>query len=136
MRAYTHGGCAHRQRVSTAFLTRKKLLCFLRDSNPRHLDLQSNALTTEPTRHPFFFQYIITFICLSFFCTNPISVFHILLECPITTALFKKDGYDFTSCNNVIHILDNTDVISSITKLTVHSHVGKVIITLVISRTR
>ena len=26
-------------------------------------------------------------------CTNPISVYHILLECPIKTALFKKDGY-------------------------------------------
>ena len=30
------------------------------------------------------------------------SVYHILLECPIATALFKKDWYDFTSCNNVI----------------------------------
>ena len=38
------------------------------------------------------------------------SVYHILLECPITTALFKKDGYDFTSCNSVIDIVYNTDV--------------------------
>ena len=53
LRAYTHGGWAHRQQVSTTFLTRKKFfLCSWRDSNPWPLDLQSNALTTEPTRHP------------------------------------------------------------------------------------
>ena len=31
----------------------KVLLCSWRDSNSRLLDLQSNALTTEPTLHPY-----------------------------------------------------------------------------------
>ena len=54
MRAHTHKGWAHRQRVSTTFLSRKTLffLCSWRDSNPRPLDLRFNALTTEPTHHP------------------------------------------------------------------------------------
>ena len=52
MRAYTHE--AHRQRVSTTFLTRKNsvFLVSWRNSNPAPLGSQSNALTTEPTRHP------------------------------------------------------------------------------------
>ena len=51
-----------------------------------------------------------------------------LLEYPITTALFKKDGYDFTSCNSVTDILYNTDVIIPIAKLIVHiySPVGNI----------
>ena len=57
-------------------------------------------------------------------CTNPLSVYHILLECPITAALFKKDGYDFTACKNVTDILYSTDVITYIAKLIVHSPVG------------
>ena len=60
-------------------------------------------------------------------CTNPLSVYHILLECPITIALFKKDGYDFTSCNSVIDSVYNTDVIIPIAKLIVRSHVGKLL---------
>ena len=58
MRAYTNGSWAHRQRVSTTSLTRGKTQSLSacvpdgRDSNPRPVDLQSNALTTEPTRHP------------------------------------------------------------------------------------
>ena len=55
MRAYTHGGWAHRHRVSTTFMTRKNskfFLCSWQDSNPRTLDLQFIALTSEPTRHP------------------------------------------------------------------------------------
>ena len=55
LREYTHRGWAHWQRVSTTFLTKKNsefFLCSWRDSNPQPLDLQSNALTTEPTRHP------------------------------------------------------------------------------------
>ena len=53
--------------------------------------------------------------------TNPLSVYHIQIECPITTALFKKDGYDFPSCNNVIDSVYNTDVIIPIAKLIVRS---------------
>ena len=61
-------------------------------------------------------------------CTNPISVYRILLECPITTALFKKEGpYDSTSCNSVIDILYNIDVIIPIAKLIVRSPVGKLL---------
>ena len=55
MHVYTHWGWAHRQRVSITFLTRKNskfFLCSRRDSNPRPLDLLSNALSTEPTCHP------------------------------------------------------------------------------------
>ena len=38
---------------------------------------------------------------------------HMLLECPITTDLFKKNGYDFNDCDNVRlrDILYNTDII-------------------------
>ena len=58
-------------------------------------------------------------------CTNPISVNHILLECPITTELFRKDGNDFTACNNVRDILHTADVITFVTKLIVLSPVYK-----------
>ena len=44
-----------------------------------------------------------------------ICAYHILLEGPITAALFKKDVYTFTSC---------TDVISYIAQLIVHRPVG------------
>ena len=33
-------------------------------------------------------------------CKKVLSVDHTLLECPITTELFQKDGYDFNGCNN------------------------------------
>ena len=32
---------------------------------------------------------------------NILSVKHILLECPITTELFQKKGYDLNAYNNV-----------------------------------
>ena len=61
-------------------------------------------------------------------CINPLSVYHILLECPITRALFNTDGYDFTSCNSVIDIVYyNTDVIIPIAKLIARSPVGKLL---------
>ena len=59
-------------------------------------------------------------------CKNILSVKHILLECPITTDLFQKNGHDFNDCNNVRDILYNTDIIS-IVKLIVHSPVGKLV---------
>ena len=65
---------------------------------------------------------------MSCVCKNIISVKHILLECPITTELFQKNGYDFNACNNVRDILYNPDIISSIVKLIVHSPVGKLVI--------
>ena len=60
-------------------------------------------------------------------CKNILSVKHTLLECPITTELFKKIGYDLNAYNNVRYILYNTDVITSIVKLFVHSPVGKLV---------
>ena len=60
-------------------------------------------------------------------CKNILSVKHILLECPVTTELFKKYGYDFNACNNVRDVLYNTDIINSIAKLIVHSPVGKLV---------
>ena len=60
-------------------------------------------------------------------CKNTLSVKHILVECPITTELFQKNGYDFNACNNVRDILYNTDVINSIVKLIVYSPVGKLL---------
>ena len=60
-------------------------------------------------------------------CKNILSVKHILPECPITIDLFQKNGYDFNDCNNVRDILYNTDIIISIVKLIVHSHVGKLV---------
>ena len=38
-------------------------------------------------------------------CKDILSVKHILLECPITTELFQKNGYDFNAYNNVRYIL-------------------------------
>ena len=61
------------------------------------------------------------------FVTNLLSINGIPLECPMTTGLFRKDGYDFTTCNNVWHILRNTDVIISISKLIVHCFISKLI---------
>ena len=53
---YTHGGWTQRHRVSATFLTRKNstfFLCSWWDWNPRPLDLQFSALTTDGTaRHP------------------------------------------------------------------------------------
>ena len=61
-------------------------------------------------------------------CKNILSVKHILLECPVlTTELFQKNEYDLNACNNVRDILYNTDVISHIVKLIVHSPVGKLV---------
>ena len=59
-------------------------------------------------------------------CKNILSVEHILLECPVTTELFEKNGYDFNACNNVRDILYNTDI-NSVVKLIVHSPVGKLV---------
>ena len=58
-------------------------------------------------------------------CKNILSIKHILLECPITTELFQKNGYDLNAYNNVRAILYNTDVIANIVKPIVHSPVGK-----------
>ena len=58
-------------------------------------------------------------------CKNILSVKHILLECPITTELFQKNGYDLNAYNNVRDILHITDVITNIVKSIVHSPVGK-----------
>ena len=60
-------------------------------------------------------------------CKNILSAKHILLECPITTKLFQKNGYDFNACNNVRDILYNTDIINSIVKLIIHSPMGKLV---------
>ena len=49
------------------------------------------------------------------------------LECPITTELFQKNGYDLNAYKNVRDILYNTDVIANIVKLIVHSPVGKLV---------
>ena len=56
-----------------------------------------------------------------------LSVKHILLECPITTELFQKNGYDLNVYNNVRDILYDTDVITNIVKSIVHSSVGKLV---------
>ena len=56
-----------------------------------------------------------------------ISVKHIQLECPNTTELFQKNGYDLNAYNNVGDILYNTDVITNIVKSIVHSPVGKLV---------
>ena len=60
-------------------------------------------------------------------CKNTLSVKHILLECPITTELFQKNGYDLNAYNNVRDILYNNDVITNIVKSIVHSPVGKLV---------
>ena len=39
-------------------------------------------------------------------CNNARDINDILLECPVTTELFLKEGYDFTACNNVRDIND------------------------------
>ena len=44
-----------------------------------------------------------------------------------TTELFQKNGYDLNVYNNVRDILYNTDVITNIVKLIVHSFVGKLV---------
>ena len=46
-------------------------------------------------------------------CKNILSIQHILLECPITTELFQKNGYDLNAYNNVRDILYNSDVITN-----------------------
>ena len=60
-------------------------------------------------------------------CKNILPVKHILLECPITTELFQKNGYDLNDYNNVKDTLYNTDVTINIVKSIVHSPVGKLV---------
>ena len=60
-------------------------------------------------------------------CKKILSVKHILLECPITTELFQKNGYDLNAYNNVRDILYNNEVITNIVKSIVHSPVGKLV---------
>ena len=60
-------------------------------------------------------------------CKNILSAKHILLECPFTTELFQKNGYDLNVYNNVRDILYNTDVITNIVRSIVHSPVGKLV---------
>ena len=47
-------------------------------------------------------------------CKNILSVKHLLLECPNTTELFQKNGYDLNAYNNVRDILYNSHVITNI----------------------
>ena len=56
-----------------------------------------------------------------------LSVNYLPLECPITTELFQKNGHDLKACNNVRDILFNTDVITSVVQLIVHSLMGKLV---------
>ena len=60
-------------------------------------------------------------------CKNILSVKHILLECPVTTGLIQKNGYDLIAYNNVRDILYINDVITNIVKSIVHSPVGNVV---------
>ena len=60
-------------------------------------------------------------------CTIALSVNHILLECPTTTEIFQKNGYDFNACITVKNIVHNTDVIACIVKLFVHSPACKLV---------
>ena len=48
-------------------------------------------------------------------------------ECPITTELFQKNGYDVNACNKVRDILHNIDVMTSVVKLIVRSPADKLI---------
>ena len=50
---------------------------------------------------------------MPFVCKNILSVKHVLLKCPITPELFKKNGYDLNAYNNVRDILYNNDVITN-----------------------
>ena len=56
------------------------------------------------------------------FVNDILPVKHILLECPITTELFQKNGYDLNILYNI-----NNDVITNIVKSIVHSPVGKLV---------
>ena len=60
-------------------------------------------------------------------CKNILSVKHILLECPVTTELLRKNGYDLTACNNIRDVFYNADVLTNIVKSIVHSPVGKLV---------
>ena len=60
-------------------------------------------------------------------CKNILSVKHTRHECPITTELIQKNGYEFNACNNVRDSLYNTDVSNSIVKLIVDSPVGQLV---------
>ena len=40
---------------------------------------------------------------------------------------FRKNGYDFNTCNDIRDILYNTDIINFVVKLIVHSPVGKLV---------
>ena len=59
--------------------------------------------------------------------TYSVTTLFYTFECPVTTELFQKNGYDLKAYNNVRDILYNTDVISNIVKSIVHSPVGKLV---------
>ena len=59
VRTFTHGGRAHRQRVSATFLIRKNSSLSYAPDGVRtsgHWNLECDALPTEPPSHPFFFS--------------------------------------------------------------------------------
>ena len=68
-------------------------------------------------------------MCHAFVRIFILFVKHVLLQCPITTDLYQKNGYDFNDSNNVRDILYNTNnfIITSIVKLIVYSPVGKLV---------
>ena len=85
MRAYIHTGVGQtdKESVQPFWLGKTQSFSCASDSNPRPLDLQSNALTTEPTRHPtplqvgifswlseLFPSHINTLICILFCLSN------------------------------------------------------------------
>ena len=53
----------------------------------------------------------VTCVCKNILCVN-----HILLECPITTGLFQKNGYKRLS-HKTRDTLYNTDVMTAVVKL-------------------
>ena len=57
-------------------------------------------------------------------CKIILSVKHMNVLLP---QFFQKSGYNSNACNNITDILYNTDVISSVVKLIVHSLVGRLV---------
>ena len=61
-------------------------------------------------------------------CLFPLVTVCAMFVFKLLTIIIKHfTGYDFSACNNVRHILYNTDVINPVVKLIVHSPVGKLV---------
>ena len=85
--------------------------------------------SSHPRIHTSLYDFFLTCTSSSpWLCLFPLVTVCTAFVFKLLTMIIKHfTGYDFSACNNVRHILYNTDVINPVVKLIVHSPVGKLV---------